>query len=95
MVLRTLRGGKDLAAVADMLFAPKGKEPYYHGGSAIRNLDELANRLDNFTTAEANWVASWIEYLGDGETAEKIRKSTANFKDIVRQRHRELKKFRR
>ncbi len=95
MVLRTLKGGRDLAAVAEMLLGAKGKEPYYHGSTAIRNLEELVSRLDNFTAGEASWVASWIEYLGDAETAEKIRRSPNNFKDIVRQRHRELKKFKK
>jgi hypothetical protein len=37
-------------------------------------------------------VADWIEYLGDAETARRIRDEPSRFRKIVHERREELKK---
>jgi hypothetical protein len=85
------------AEIARCLFRPAGKNPYYlfRGTECITitNLAELKDRIDTFMENEAEWVASWIEYLGDKETADKIRASPSNFKGIIIERYEELSAF--
>lgn len=88
------RGGNRYEKLARALFDPTGKEPYYLGTKAIRNFQELMENLGNFSEDDANWVASWIEYLGDRRTAKRIRKSTGDFKEILRKRYAQLLPYR-
>ena len=85
------------AEIASCLLRPAGKNPYYllRGTDciALNNLAELKEKLDLFEEKEAEWVAAWIEYLGDKETADKIRASPSNFKSIVIERYEELRGF--
>jgi hypothetical protein len=67
-----------------------GKNPYYHGDKAIRNFRELDESLEEFTEDEAQWVASWIEYLGDTITAARIRQTPDRFREIIKNRFDEL-----
>ncbi len=85
---------KELARLANSLFEPVGKEPYYlNQGKAIRNLSELVENLDAFSETEAPWLASWIEYLGDEETAMRIREMPGAFKEVINERYAELQEF--
>jgi len=83
------------AEIASCLLRPAGKNPYYllRGTDciAINNLAELKDRIDLFMENEAEWVAAWIEYLGDKDTADKIRASPSNFKSIIIERYEELR----
>ncbi|RZN37178.1 MAG: hypothetical protein EFT35_06710 [Methanophagales archaeon ANME-1-THS] len=85
------------AEIATSLLTPAGKNPYYliRGTDciAINNLAELKDRIDMFMENEAGWVASWIEYLGDKETADKIRATPNEFKGIISARYEELSGF--
>jgi hypothetical protein len=85
------------AEIASSLLRPAGKNPYYlfRGTEcvAINNLAELKDRIDIFMENEVEWVASWIEYLGDKETADKIRASPSEFKSIISARYEELRSF--
>jgi hypothetical protein len=83
---------EDLPGISAKLFGAAGKEAYYLGDLAIHNLEELKHHLDKFTEKEAEWLATWIEYLGDQKTAENIRKALPDFKAIIEKRHKELKK---
>jgi hypothetical protein len=88
-----MTAGKDSETArmfAGKMFMPEGKNPYYKGETAIRNLDELDRNLNTFDASEASWVADWIEYLGDPTTATKIRKTPSEFKTIIHQRREEL-----
>lgn len=81
--------------LANCLFRPVGKNPYYlfRGMDciAINDLAELHDRIALFTENEADWVASWIEYLGDNKTADKIRATPTEIKKIVTARYEELR----
>jgi len=85
------------AEIASCLLRPAGKNPYYlcRGTDciAINNLAELKDRIDMFMETEAEWVASWIEYLGYTETADKIRATPNEFKGIISSRYEELSEF--
>lgn len=81
-----------LDAIATRLFVADGKNPYYKGGIAIHNLDELDRNIALLEHHEAKWVADWLEYLGDAETAKRIRDEPSHFKKIVHERREELKK---
>lgn len=83
---------EDLPGISRKLFEAAGKEAYYLGDLAIHNLEDLRNHIDQFTEKEAQWLASWIEYLGDPKTAEKIRGALPDFKAIIEKRHNQLKK---
>jgi hypothetical protein len=87
------RDSQTARAFAGKLFMPEGKNPYYKGQTAIRNLEELDMNLNTFDASEAPWVADWIEYLGDPTTAARIRKSPSDFKNIIHQRREELRKL--
>ncbi len=83
-----------LTKLASSLFEPEGKNPYYMGdGRAIKNLTELKENLDSLSDNEAHWLASWIEYLGDEETAKRIRAAPDTFKAIINERYTELMEF--
>ena len=81
-----------LDALASRLFIADGKAPYYKGDIAIHNLDELDRNIAHLEHHEAKWVADWLEYLGDAETAKRIRDEPSHFKKIVHERREELKK---
>ena len=87
-----------LVQIATGLFKPAGKNPYYlirgTDCSIINNLAELKDKVDLFTEGEAQWVASWIEYLGDKKTAERIRGTPSEFKRFIIERYEELSAFR-
>jgi len=88
---------EELNKLSSSLFEPVGKNPYYlNRGSdsiAIRNLMELRDNLDAFTTEEAHWLASWLEYLGDNKSAARIREMPEKFKEIITERYEALKEF--
>lgn len=84
---------EELERLAKALLAPLGKNPYYLGERCIANLRELRQNLEAFSEREAEWVASWIGYLGDRETEEKIRGEPSNFKSIIVNRYAELKPY--
>jgi len=85
------------AEIAISLLTPAGKNPYYliRGTDciAINSISELKDRIDMLMENEADWVASWIEYLGDKETADKIRETPIEFKRIISARYEELSGF--
>jgi len=87
------RDGKDLYNLSKLLFDPQGKEPYYWGDRAIRNLEELKANLDSFGEGTEDWVASWIAYLGDQETATRIQKSKGKMREIITERYQQLRKY--
>ncbi len=82
-----------MRTMAQALLSPNDKNPYWLHGKALNNLKELVDNLMAFTGNEARWVASWLEYLGDSEVAERIRKKPEEFKKIVDERYRELKRY--
>ena len=84
---------EDLYNLAKLMFDPAGEEPYYLGSRSIRNLEELKMSLDLFTQEMVEWVASWIEYLGDRRTAEEIRRAKGEFKRIIEKRYAVLRKY--
>jgi hypothetical protein len=83
----------ELGGIAAKLFSPVGKNPYFRGEKAIKNFRELKENLNEFTEKEAQWVASWIEYLGDAKTATRIRQTPSKFRDIILARFNELKSY--
>lgn len=85
------RDVEDLKDIAKKLFDATGKNAYELKDMAIKNFEELKNNLDKFTVKEAEWVASWIEYLGDKRTANRIRQVPADFKKIINNRYGQLK----
>jgi len=95
---RKLRENKaELSKLAANLFNPVGKNPYYlnrgNGSIAIKNFADLRDNLDAFTEEEAPWLASWTEYLGDKETAARIRETPGEFKEIIIERYGEVQEF--
>ena len=88
-----MAAGDDRKTLARRLFRPEGKSPYVFNGKPLKDLKDLKDYLVAFTGKEALWVASWLEYLGDSETARLIRKKPKDFKDIVQKRYRELKPY--
>lgn len=83
----------ELGKMASKLFLPAGKNPYFRGGRAIKNFSELVRSLSEFTENEAQWVASWIDYLGDKKTAMEIGQTPARFREIITTRFNELKHY--
>jgi hypothetical protein len=83
------------AVIAACVFKPVEKNPYYvlRGAErvAIANFSDLKDKIDLFVEAEAGWLASWIEYLGDKATANKIREMPRELKTIVIARYKELR----
>ncbi len=90
-------GGKErerqLKKTARAVFRPREKNPYVFNGKPLADLQELTDYLVAFTGKEGLWVASWLEYLGDDEVAERIRRHPGDFKKIVADRCHELKKY--
>jgi hypothetical protein len=91
--MTTERGTETTRAFAAKMLMPEGKNPYYKGEMAIRNIDELDSNLNAFDASEAPWVADWLEYLGDQTTAVRIRKTPMNFKKIIHERREELRRL--
>jgi len=83
----------ELTRIAVKLFLPTEKNPYHHSRITIRNFSGLKKSLNRFTGKEAQWIASWIEYLGDVKTATKIRQTPSEFKEIITARFNELKPY--
>ncbi|HTY91717.1 MAG TPA: hypothetical protein VMC84_11125 [Methanocella sp.] len=83
----------DRRAVARRLFRPEDKRPYVFNGKPLKDLKDLKDYLVAFTGREALWVASWLEYLGDTESAKRIRRKPREFKEIVLKRYKELKPY--
>jgi hypothetical protein len=90
-------GGKErerqLKKTARAVFRPREKNPYVFNGKPLADLQELTDYLVAFTGKEGLWVASWLEYLGDDDVAERIRRHPGDFKKIVADRCHELKKY--
>jgi hypothetical protein len=88
---------EEKAVIAACVFRPSEKNPYYvlRGAErvAIGNFSDLKDKIDLFVEAEAGWLASWIEYLGDKATANKIREMPREFRKIVIERYNELRDF--
>jgi|AGTN01.2.fsa_nt_gi hypothetical protein len=84
---------RQMKRIARALFRPREKNPYIFNGKPLADLQELTDYLVAFTGKEGLWVASWLEYLGDEETADRIRRQPGDFKKIVAERCRELKKY--
>ncbi|MEM3087430.1 MAG: hypothetical protein QXO51_02480 [Halobacteria archaeon] len=84
---------QSLAEEARKLLRPSDRQPYWVGGQPIGNLEELVGNLEKFGDDHAYWVADWIEYLGDRNTADRIRAEQKKFKEIVKQRYQELREF--
>ena len=82
---------EELAALADQMFHPEGKNPYNLNGRTLNNLQELVDNLDSFTGNEGLWVAAWLEYLGDKDLAALIQNWPDDFKQIVIARYNRLK----
>jgi hypothetical protein len=76
--------------VAKMLFFPIDKSPYQLGVNPIRNFFELNEMRNTLHRHEATWVADWLEYLGDTETASSIYEHPQNFRTIINERYRSL-----
>jgi hypothetical protein len=83
---------RQMKKIARALFSPREKNPYLFNGKPLANLQELTDYLVAFTGKEGLWVASWLEYLGDKEAADRIRRHPGDFKKIVADRCHELKK---
>ncbi|MBN1455552.1 MAG: hypothetical protein JW945_04810 [Methanomicrobia archaeon] len=85
------------AVIATCVFRPVDKNPYYlHRGAqcvTITDFSDLRENIDQFVEAEAGWLASWIEYLGDKETANKLRETPVEVRRIVIARYNELCDF--
>ena len=88
------KGKEELERLAKALLAPKDKNPYCLGDKRICNLKELRQNMGEFTEEMAPWVADWIEYLGDRETAQEIKSKPSEFKAIVAKRYAEVMPYR-
>lgn len=81
--------------VARALYHPEGKNGYYKGDMILNDFQDLVDAIDSFTEEEeALWVASWVEYLGDGRLAQKIKKKPGDLRKLVLNRHKQLLKYR-
>jgi hypothetical protein len=87
-------GPAGMRAIAGRLFRPRDKKPYIFNGKPLKNMKDLKDYLVAFTGREAQWVASWLEYLGDRELARRIRSRPGEFKEIILKRYEELKPYR-
>jgi len=85
------------AAIAACVFSPVEKNPYYlRRGAAcvtIEDFSDLKENIEQFVEAEAGWLALWLEYLGDNQTANKIREMPGDLRRIVVERYNELCNF--
>jgi hypothetical protein len=82
-----------MVLLAQLMFHPVDKNPYYLNGRALNNLQDLVGNLDAFTDNEGLWVAAWLEYLGDEDMAARIRNWPEDFKQIVIARYNMLKDY--
>lgn len=83
----------ELEHLAKTLLTPRDKNPYCLGDKRICNLKELRQNIGEFTEEMAPWVAAWIEYLGDRETAQEIKSKPSEFKAIVAKRYAEVRPY--
>jgi hypothetical protein len=83
---------ENIAEIARSVLTGEGKNPYYYGGITIQNFHELLDYLQQFSENEVKWLADWIDYLGDDQTAEKIRETPSEFRTIINHRYQELKR---
>jgi hypothetical protein len=83
---------KNIAEIAQVVLTGEGKNPYYYRDVSIQNFHQLLDYLQQFSEHEAGWLADWIDYLGDNQTAEKIRETPSEFKTIIDNRYQELKR---
>jgi hypothetical protein len=86
---------ENMASLAMRMFGADGKNPYYRGEMVIRNLDELDRNIALFEQSEAGWVADWLEYLGDAQTARRIHDEPSGLGRIVHERAEQLRRNRR
>ena len=89
----TVRVTENVTELAHRVLTGEGKNPYYYSGITIQNFHELLDYLQQFSEHEANWLADWIDYLGDTQTALKIRETPSEFKTIINNRYNELKRI--
>lgn len=89
---KAVKENVELSPLAERMFLAEGKNPYLKDGKAIHNLEELVQNIALFEHHEAPWVADWVQYLGDIDTARRIREEPAHFKRIINERWAELKK---
>jgi len=80
-----------LFGLGTKMIVADSKNPYFKGTQAIHNIAELDQNIASFEHHEAPWVADWLEYLGDAETAGKIRAEPAHFKRFIHDRATELR----
>ena len=73
--------------------SPREKNPYMFHGKPLNNLQGAVGLPGGVHRQRGLWVASWLEYLGDSEVADRIRESPTEFKKIVDERYHELKKY--
>ena len=88
---------QELYRLATALFTPREKRPFlFNNGSRtvrITNLEELCENLDRCPVEDSLRLASWIEYLGDEQTAQRLRETPAGFRKIITGRYEELREF--
>jgi hypothetical protein len=84
---------EELEALACLLLHPENKNPYYLDDKALKNLKDLVDNLDSFSGNEGQWVAAWLEYLGDEDLAVRIRNWPDDFKQLVIARYNKLKDY--
>jgi len=96
-ITKIKRKKTELSRLANSLFDPVETNPYYLNPSgraiAVKKIAELRENLDVLTEEEAPWLASWIEYLGDKETAARIRETPGEFKEIIIERYGVVQEF--
>jgi hypothetical protein len=85
---------EEVVALAENMFRPRNKNPYYLNDKALNNLQDLVDNIDSFTGNEGLWVADWLEYLGDEYVAALIRNWPDDFKQLVIARYNKLQGFR-
>jgi hypothetical protein len=83
----------EMAALAERMFHPEGKNAYHIDDRTLNNLQDLADNLDAFSGKEGQWVAAWLEYLGDADVAALIQNWPDDFKPIVIARYNKLKDY--
>jgi hypothetical protein len=80
----------DIRDIAQKVLFPHDRSPYQLGEHPIRNFQELKENLQFLSEYEATWVADWLEYLGDAETASNIYERPKDFRTMINERYREL-----
>jgi len=80
----------DIRDIAQKVLFPHDRSPYQLGEHPIRNFQELKENMHSLAEYEATWVADWLEYLGDSETASDIYERPKDFRTMINERYREL-----